>query len=591
VTHAARCGAAVVIVLGIVPGRAAAQDTTAVDPSVTLERDSLPAEIVPATPTLPLLPEVPIGPLAPGSRYVFTRDSILWSSAITLADLLAEIPGVFVARTGVFGQPEYVQYGGRGGSSLEIYWDGARMTPLGADSLFHDPTLVSLRYVRQVDVEVLPSVLHVYLASERHEAGDARSTVRVMAGAFQAANYSALFQKRTAGGISLDLAADFLGTDGASGAGRTDHRFDVWGRVGWMPTERVDASYQVRRSRMDRGLAQTGTPARAGLRTDHRFQLTVASAPAGRGARLDAGLLVSSWAPDSGSAESDQHERRVFTRLAVDRPDLGASLGFELGDRWTPWSADARAGWVPVPGIVLAGQARTAEHKGGRSSQSVQGSLGVYRGPFSLSGELAVAKALQAPALAFDTAVVTRDEAVRFGVDLGPLLGTASLVRRDGYDPYPYPELVAVGALGRSEPATYLVADATLGPFAGWMLTGWYSDPLRGGLAALQPPKHGRFAVTFRSKFWRTFRSGAFDLQVRFAVESWSTGVAGVNNDGTPIVLPGATFIEYHIAFQLLGFTAFWDLRNGRLSDAGFVPGIPYPKNAQTFGVTWRFAN
>ena len=45
------------------------------------------------------------------------------------------------------------------------------------------------------------------------------------------------------------------------------------------------------------------------------------------------------------------------------------------------------------------------------------------------------------------------------------------------------------------------------------------------------------------------------------------------------------------MAIQLLGFTAFWNLRNARLSDAVYVPGLAYPKNAQTFGITWVFAN
>ncbi len=601
-TRAALLGAVAGALLAWSPAVAAAQedpvvvgDSIGAAPDSTLTREDAPPDsLVPldSAPIGALPPAVPPGPMAPGARYVFTRDSLLWSSAITLADLLADIPGVFVPRVGVFGQPEYVQYGGRGGSALEIYWDGVRMTPLGADSLFHDATLVSLRYVRRLDVEVLPGLLRVYLATERHTVGEPRSLIRVMSGAFDAANYTAIFQKRTVSGVSLDLVADFLGTDGASGFGRSDQRFDVWARLGWRPTERVDGSYQVRRSRVDRGEAETGTPARAGSRTDHRFQLTAGSAPDGRGLRLDAGLLVSSWVPDSGSAEPEMRERRFFTRLGLVRPDISASVDAEFGDRWTPFSATARLGWVPIPGFVVSGDVWTATHGGGRSSRRAHGSAAVYRGPFYLVGEITAANALQAPALIADTAVTTFDQAVRFGVDLGPLLGSAALVRRDAYAPYPYPDLTAVvPALGPSESGTYLVTKATLGPFAGFLLSGWYSDPLQGGSAALQPPTHGRFAVTFRSKFWRTFRSGAFDLQIRFAVESWSTGIGGIDASGSPIILPGATFLEYHIAFQLVGFTAFWDLRNARLSDAAYVPGIPYPKNAQTFGVTWQFSN
>jgi hypothetical protein len=106
-----------------------------------------------------------------------------------------------------------------------------------------------------------------------------------------------------------------------------------------------------------------------------------------------------------------------------------------------------------------------------------------------------------------------------------------------------------------------------------------------GGAPDLQPPTHARSAVTLRSKFWRTFRSGTFDLKLQLAMESWSRGTV----DGTE--LPGATFWEYHVAFQLGGFTAFWNLRNARLSDAEYVPGLPYARYAQLYGVKWEFAN
>ncbi|HET7039430.1 MAG TPA: hypothetical protein VFH97_06055, partial [Gemmatimonadales bacterium] len=74
---------------------------------------------------LELLPmETPPGPLPPGTRLVFTRDSLLWLSGFTLADVLAEVPGVFVARTGFVGQPAPAFYGGRGMGAVEIFRDG-----------------------------------------------------------------------------------------------------------------------------------------------------------------------------------------------------------------------------------------------------------------------------------------------------------------------------------------------------------------------------------------------------------------------------------------------------------------------------------
>ncbi len=97
---AARCSLGILLIAA--PCRA--QDTTAVQP------DSVPLPRTVATDHA----AVPAGPLPPGSRVTFTRDSLVWATANTLADLLTAVPGVYVARAGFLGQPEYVQYAGGG---------------------------------------------------------------------------------------------------------------------------------------------------------------------------------------------------------------------------------------------------------------------------------------------------------------------------------------------------------------------------------------------------------------------------------------------------------------------------------------------
>ena len=135
------------LVVGLMAGATVsifAQDTTivAVD-STLLPADSIPipqdsvqvdsvSEFEPPL-MLPIPePAVPPGPLPPGTRYTFTRDSIRWMSGVTLADLLVSIPGVYVARAGHLGQPEYIMYAGHGGEALELYWDGLPMCPWAA---------------------------------------------------------------------------------------------------------------------------------------------------------------------------------------------------------------------------------------------------------------------------------------------------------------------------------------------------------------------------------------------------------------------------------------------------------------------------
>ena len=188
----------------------------------------------------------------------------------------------------------------------------------------------------------------------------------------------------------------------------------------------------------------------------------------------------------------------------------------------------------------------------------------------------------------------TVDRAVRLGLATGPLGGHIGLVRRAAYQPLPFGELPVTPGLAATQPATYLVADVRLQPITALSLNGWFETPRTPGnqaVADFQPPSHARADLTFASKFWRTFRSGAFDCRIQVAMESWSAGTAGVDTNGNPIPLPGVTYLETSLSFQIVGFTGFWDMRDARNERKQYVPGLPYPGIAQVFGVRWVFAN
>ncbi len=550
--------AALLTTLSLSTGALAAQDTTLAPPdsATALQEEEQP--VPPAT--LAVEPAVvPRGPLPPAARYTFTRDSILWSRAQSLGELLAEIPGVYVTRAGLLGEPEYVQYGGRGGSALEVYWDGMLYEPVGGDTLFVDPGRLPLTYLQRVDVEVLPSKLRVFLVSERHETRSARSKIRVMSGSFKSAAYTALFQKRWQSGFGVDLAAHFLGSDGPQNTAKSD-QFDLWAK-------------------------------RKGTRTDYLLNLYARTRGDGLGFATEGGFGSTSWSADSGSGVPDQQLRQAWLGLRYAAANWTAGLRGRVADARTHWAVEGNLNWVPLPGIVLTSDGRWRRHTGDRTSWSLHASAGLYRGPFSLVGEATWQDALQAPALLDDTTIATADYGVRAGVDLRPVTGWVGLVRRDAYDPRAYPDLTLITELRPSPPATYLVADLHVRPSSAITLSGWYSDPIEGTPADFQPPRHVRAELTFRSKFWRTFRSGAFDLRVQLATESWGRGTAGLDVDGDLVGLPGATFWDIHASLQIMSFTVFWNLRNARLSEEGFVPRLPQPGNAQLFGVTWVFSS
>src|SRR3989441_5265525 len=86
------------------PRDTAARDTTRRD--TTAARDTTPR-------LLPVFAApLPPGPMPRGTRYSFPIDSLVFTNVRTLSDLLAHVPGVYVARGGYYGQAEYVMYGG-----------------------------------------------------------------------------------------------------------------------------------------------------------------------------------------------------------------------------------------------------------------------------------------------------------------------------------------------------------------------------------------------------------------------------------------------------------------------------------------------
>ncbi len=195
------------IALACLPAALAAQaDTTRRDTTVAADTTK-PDTAAMLLPTMPAA--IAPGPLPAGARYTFTIDSILLSSTRTLSDLLIHIPGVYVARGGWYGQAEIVLYGGRGPASLEIYWDGVPMAPLGRDSIYLDPARIPLAPIERVDVIVLPATLQVYLVTAGHRSTTPRTQVGVVTGQQDVADYRAGYSIRTRSGFGVALLADW----------------------------------------------------------------------------------------------------------------------------------------------------------------------------------------------------------------------------------------------------------------------------------------------------------------------------------------------------------------------------------------------
>ncbi len=568
--------------------RPARADSTAQD---TTKRDTTARDTTAALLPIFAAPIAP-GPLPHGTRYTFTADSLAFSNIQTLSDLLAHIPGVYVARGGVYGQAEVVLYGGRGPAGLEIYWDGVPYLPIGRDSIYLDPARIPLAPVERVDVVVLPAALRVYLVTARQRSTAAASQVRVLTGEASSAGYRGSFAKRWRSGLGLSLLADWNSRDGISSSSSTAFTdVDLWLKAEYVPSPRAGASYQILSSSWSRS---------AGLDVDHlsyrrrdgAFRLFVAGRSDGLGPRLQFTLTTATADRDTAVKERSISQGILELSHTWRRAHTGVTA--RLQDDRRPFQLEARAAWSPRSRITLAADARHSMYGGSRSGNRAHLSAGIAL-PLGVSahGDIAWARELQAPALRNDSVQQTTDlfGAVRWEQRRVTLqLGGA---RRDPFAPIGFPGgLKPVGSFNPAPPANYVTVNASIRPLPGLQLAGWYFNPVAQRNGDFEPPYHARLSATFFSKFWRVYRSGIFALRGEIAAESWSAGVAGRDRTGAaPLVLPGATFVETNVELQIAGVTVFWIIRNNNGMRASYVPLLDYPRRFQFYGVRWLFTN
>ena len=539
----------------------------------------------------PILP----GPFPQGARYTFTLDSVLLSSARSLSDLLAHIPGVYVARGGWYGEPEIVLYGGRGPASLELYWDGVPMLPLGRDSVYLDPARIPLGPIERVDVIVLPASLRVYLVTSQHRSTAPRTQVGVVSGVADIADYRAGYATRTRSGFGVSLLADWASI-GTSSPGYTTPAFgtsDIWVKADYVPPGgRVGASFQVSSSSWHRATASDGRV--DGWRQDRRdrlLRLFVAERDDGLGWRLTASLGTSGIGHDT-----------LVTRRTVSFANLEASQTWRtatvsgvarFGAAGAPQQLEARAGWMPLSPITLAGSFRQSFYTGNRYGWRTYGTAGLALPlGFSARAEAAWQEDAEAPLVTTDAMHRTLDVAAWLRFENRLLTFEVGRGRRDPFAPLGFAQgIKSVDSLSPTPLTEFVAAHATLHLVPGVTLTGWFFDPVVGG-GDFEPPRHGRISLTFYSKFWRVFKSGIFALRGEVAMESWSrSAFGGLDTTGAQLGITGSSFVDTNLEMQLAGVTLFWSVTNINIMRSSYVTGLGYPKSAQQYGARWFFTN
>ncbi|MEP6589636.1 MAG: TonB-dependent receptor plug domain-containing protein [Gemmatimonadota bacterium] len=545
---------------------------------------------LPMSGTLELLP--------PGARRVFTRDSIDWAPAQTLADLLAQVDGVFVQRGGWLGRAELPNYQARGAASVEYYLDGVPYLAVGPDSAAVDPSTFALSLLDRVEVERGPGLLRVFLFTRRHDRLAPRTRIGVAAGDRGITRYLGAFERRYPNGFGLSLGADYFGVNAPTGGSGESNATNIWAQIGWVPTAQFGVQAQLLAQVIDRGALLSGgvegaagdtiSPFVKGTRTDLQLRGSWHQRDDGLGPRVDLFAVRTRWSSDSLSQDIGHLGGTAGWR----RPTWSAQLSAWHHTEWTPLDARLSVGWAPLSRVSASIAAVKQHHAGDRRSSWREGRVGV-RLPYgvSLTGVARDGRRVEAPALAdapeqrfTDVQGLAAVEWRRLGVEAG-------YSRNDGWTPVAFRQFLLVPGLGALPKTEWLTVRGRLSPLSWLTLETHLEHPLKGVLPDGQPPRHAYSTATIQSRFLRNFPSGIFGLKVQGVVESWSPGVIGRDAEGAPIALPGASFVRGLVQFKIGPFFAYYDRVNFRSTKAGFVPGYPYLGLGSTFGVRWEFAN
>ena len=544
---------------------------------------------------VPVMPAAGVSVPRPAqSRIVFSRDSIEWGHASTVSDLLLQIPGVFLWRGGFIGRPEPVNYQGRGGTSVEYLLDGLPYLATGVDSVAVDPALFSISFLDRIEVERWPGLLRVHLFTRRHDRRAPRSRIAIARGDRDFARYEAALERRATSGVGFALGGDYLSSPTASGESSSYSNTQIYLQGGYVPSEKFGVQGQLLRSDPNRRpfVSEVVSNDTIGLgfdarRTDAQVRVAFRSRPEGLGSSLDLVYGHTSWKGAGVEQGIDQIGGYVGHRTPI--LALGGSAFHRT--RWTPFDVRGTFGFTPTSLLALAAEAVYQRHRGGRNSRYVSLSAGLQpvRG-FAVTGSARVGEQVAAPSIITDTAQDLRDLGLTVGWERERLGLQVGWSRTGEFSPFGYAEFPRIVSLAPAGDVDWLTVKARIAPLRWVTLEGWYSDP-RKGTADGVPPTHSLAAVTLRSKFLRQFPSGAFDLKLRFSMESWGRGIIGRDGAGAPITLKGATYFRSLVQFQLQSFSLYWDRGNLSSTEIPYVPGFPLPAYGTAFGVRWEFLN
>ena len=542
---------------------------------------------------LPVVPRLsPDAVMPDGSLVVYDLASIEWATAQTVSELLLAVPGLYLWRGGWIGRPEYASYQGRGATSVEYLLDGLPIIPMGPDSVGIDPALLPLRLLERVEIERWAGLLRVRLYTPRHDIAAAGTGILVSTGDQGTKRYGASIQKRFRTGFGYGAAANYWNAPTFNAASSDAQQTALWLQLSYLHAGRWGLQYQVLGQDVNRDpyvatLGDTLGAGAKGTKTDMQFRAFLQGGKGDLARQVDLVLSTAGWS----GGDITQRVNGVGVVASWRRPTLSASASGFVKSRWTRADLRGSVGWAPTRALSASLEAAWLSYDNNRQSQWIGARAGVALPyGFGVSGSARIGKVVAAPSVAGNLAQNISDLAASLTWRRRWLSLQADLSRASAFAalaPQPY---LNVPALAGTPATTWVTIGGRICPVSWIALESRYSNPTSGTPNG-NPPTHSLTTATIRSKFIRTFPSGAFDLKAQIGVESWGDGVIGLDASSAPIALAGATFLRAYLELSIGSFRFYYDRMNLVGTDQTYVPGFVIPRYGSTYGIRWTFVN
>ena len=249
--------------------------------------------------------------------WSWDQSGIMAAGANTLAELVAEIPGLIVLAAGDYGTPSAISAFGSGGGGVRVFRDGFEIFPLEGGVV--DLARIGLAGIRRVRLERGMGQLRLELWSHVYDDGRPYSLVEAGTGDLGTNIFRGTFADPTALGGSVGVGLERADTRGPGGREK-GNRTGNWLRYQMHRGDDVGLALDFRRMRTESDLPDFASPI---TRTDWTLR--------GR-MRLAEGLVGEAYTGKSSHDVDDQ--RDAYELEGGSRSQQGLRLGFSRSGLW-----------------------------------------------------------------------------------------------------------------------------------------------------------------------------------------------------------------------------------------------------------------